>query len=102
MDGGHDIVISQRFGCFLGYGGSAELVTNDNYQKIPLRRVRNVFGIDAHVPGSKKEAKELASFLNAQVGMVAEDEGEPVGVPSADQRSRNEEGEDLFGDHSRL
>ena len=56
MDGGHDIVISKRFGCFLGYGGNAKLVTDENYQKIPMRRVRNVFGIDAYVTGGKKEA----------------------------------------------
>ena len=33
MDGGNDIVISKRFGCCLGYGGDAKLVTDENYQK---------------------------------------------------------------------
>ena len=67
-----------------------------------MRRMRNVFGIDAYVTGGKKEAKDLAAFIDDQVGMVAEDVREPEreDSPSAERRRLEEEGADLFGDYA--
>ncbi|MDA8609409.1 hypothetical protein N9L19_00680 [bacterium] len=77
IDGGNDIVIAKRLGCFLGCGGSAKLVTDDNFQNILMRWMRYVFGIHANVIRGRREAEELAASINDHVGMVAEEDGEP-------------------------